>query len=316
MTGRRADHRLRIGDFIVDLALREVSEAKGHRAPVRITVKAQGVLLLLAEHAGRVVSRETLMERVWAGTLPNDEVLTQAVAVLRKAFDARKRKDYIQTIPKHGYRLLAPVSRLASGATVAEAPLSARTALENAESLRGATVVTPDPPTVALPALWRRTARIMGLMSATILWMLLGPPISSIYGAGNALVVIEDVARASLPHRQSVKGGRGSEPAPDEPLAVLLKRFPTNPLLHVATALLPVSPVTGVIAGGTGIVPDIDGCGAASVQHATTFGDHPPTSVGLSSVAADAPDLSRGTQTALCTHAPIKMSKSSLSDKP
>ncbi|MBL8262464.1 MAG: PD40 domain-containing protein [Xanthomonadaceae bacterium] len=106
----RPSDRVRIGDCVVDIPLREIAPAEGGE-PVRITLKALGVLLALVAHAGKPVSREALFEWVWPDTLPTDDVLTQAVTQLRKAFgDDRERPRYIETIAKQGYRLVAPVA--------------------------------------------------------------------------------------------------------------------------------------------------------------------------------------------------------------
>lgn len=103
--------RLRVGDCVVDLPLREV-HTPGARRPRRITPKALGVLRALAAEPGRVVSRENLLARVWPNTFPTDDVLTQAVTQLRKAFSDAGSEPYIETIAKGGYRLLAPVEWL------------------------------------------------------------------------------------------------------------------------------------------------------------------------------------------------------------
>lgn len=101
--------RLRVGDCLVDVPLREIL-APGARRPRRITPKAMGVLLSLIEHQGRVVSRDALLTEVWPDTLPTNDVITQAITQLRKAFDdERGNPRYIETIAKNGYRLLTPV---------------------------------------------------------------------------------------------------------------------------------------------------------------------------------------------------------------
>ncbi|HZH43839.1 MAG TPA: winged helix-turn-helix domain-containing protein [Lysobacter sp.] len=102
--------RLHVGECLVEVPLRHV-HAPNARRPVRITPKAMGVLLALARQPGRVVSRDALLAEVWPGTLPTDDVLTQAVTQLRKAFgESRGQARYIETIAKSGYRLLAPVT--------------------------------------------------------------------------------------------------------------------------------------------------------------------------------------------------------------
>lgn len=93
------------------MPLREVLAPGARRR--RITPKAISVLAALIEQGGRVVSRDALLAQVWAGTLPTDDVVTQAISQLRKAFDDdRGNPRYIETIAKHGYRLLAPVELL------------------------------------------------------------------------------------------------------------------------------------------------------------------------------------------------------------
>lgn len=121
---QRPSDRVKIGGYIVDLSLREVTSAEnGDIDPVRITVKAQGVLMALVAHAGRVVGREALMDWVWPDTMPNEDVLTQAITQLRKAFgDSRRQTAYIETISKHGYRLIAPVEWLPSDESQIDAP--------------------------------------------------------------------------------------------------------------------------------------------------------------------------------------------------
>ncbi len=104
--------RLRVGDCVVDVARREVSRP-GAVGATRITVNALHVLPVLAEDSGRVVSREHLLDTVWAGTMPTLDVVTQAIATLRRAFaDHAHAPACIETIPKSGYLLLAAVEWL------------------------------------------------------------------------------------------------------------------------------------------------------------------------------------------------------------
>lgn len=105
--------RLRVGACTVDIDRREVDRGDG-AAPQRITLKAMQVLQVLAAQPGRVVTREALLDSVWAGTMPTDDVVTQAITALRKALgDDRDAPAYLETIPKSGYRLLAEVEWLA-----------------------------------------------------------------------------------------------------------------------------------------------------------------------------------------------------------
>lgn len=111
---------LRVGDHDIDLDRRNVvSRIDGGSR--RVTRKSLQVLRVLVDEAGNVVSRETLLARVWPDTLPTDDVLTQAIALLRKAFgDDRGAPRYIETIARGGYRLLAAHAWLAAPAAVAD----------------------------------------------------------------------------------------------------------------------------------------------------------------------------------------------------
>lgn len=124
----RPSDRLRVGERLVDIPLREVSPIGGEGETVRITLKSLGVLLTLVAHLGKPVSREALLEWVWPDTLPTDDVITQAITQLRKALgDDRDHPRYIETLAKQGYRLIAPIEWLVDemSAETPERPVSA-----------------------------------------------------------------------------------------------------------------------------------------------------------------------------------------------
>ncbi|AMJ56161.1 winged helix-turn-helix domain-containing protein [Stenotrophomonas nitritireducens] len=112
LTEKSSSDRLRVGECLVVLSSREV-HLPGTRKTPRLTPKSVGVLLALARRPGQVVTREELFADVWPDTMPTNDVLTQAVTQLRKAFaftEAGEGTSYIETIAKTGYRLLAPVA--------------------------------------------------------------------------------------------------------------------------------------------------------------------------------------------------------------
>jgi TolB-like protein/DNA-binding winged helix-turn-helix (wHTH) protein/Flp pilus assembly protein TadD len=90
--------------------LPELNSLERDGRTVHLEPKVMQVLVALAEHAGKLVSKEQIFHRVWLGTFVSDEVLTRSVSELRKAFDDNPQDPkYIQTIPKGGYRLVAAV---------------------------------------------------------------------------------------------------------------------------------------------------------------------------------------------------------------
>ena len=71
------------------------------------------VLVCLAEHARQVVPKDRLLHSAWPDTAVSDDVLTRAISELRRLFeDDPKQPRVIETIPKSGYRLIAPVESL------------------------------------------------------------------------------------------------------------------------------------------------------------------------------------------------------------
>ncbi|NKB87793.1 MAG: hypothetical protein GKS06_06190 [Acidobacteria bacterium] len=77
---------------------------------VELEPKVAQLLVVLTEAAGEVVSRDDLHAALWPGTFVTDKALTGAVAKLRKALDDDVTSPrFVATIPKRGYRLVAPV---------------------------------------------------------------------------------------------------------------------------------------------------------------------------------------------------------------
>ncbi len=80
--------------------------------------KVMQVLLQLSARPGHVVLRDELLRLVW-GQVADDYLLNRAISELRKIFcDKASEPDYIETIRKTGYRLLAPIKPVASAALV------------------------------------------------------------------------------------------------------------------------------------------------------------------------------------------------------
>jgi DNA-binding winged helix-turn-helix (wHTH) protein/TolB-like protein/Tfp pilus assembly protein PilF len=77
---------------------------------ISLPPKALETLLVLLESAGRMVDKSDLMKAVWPDTFVEEGALTRNVSLLRKALeDTGDESRYIETIPKRGYRFIAPV---------------------------------------------------------------------------------------------------------------------------------------------------------------------------------------------------------------
>ncbi|MBC7929845.1 MAG: alpha/beta fold hydrolase, partial [Rubrivivax sp.] len=97
------------GSFVVDtregLLLRE-------GRPVQLTPKAFEVLVALVEHGGHCVGKDELMRRVWPDSFVEENNLSQNISQVRRALqlEGAEAAEYIETVPRRGYRFRAPVT--------------------------------------------------------------------------------------------------------------------------------------------------------------------------------------------------------------
>jgi DNA-binding winged helix-turn-helix (wHTH) protein/TolB-like protein/Tfp pilus assembly protein PilF len=78
---------------------------------VPLTPKAFDILLILIESGGHLVPKDDLMKRVWPSTFVEEGNLTQNVSLVRKALGENANgPQYIETVPRRGYRFVSPVS--------------------------------------------------------------------------------------------------------------------------------------------------------------------------------------------------------------
>lgn len=109
LTSSPAGRRARFGPYEVDLVSREL---RREGRSLRLQEKPFQVLTALLERPGDVVLREELRSRLWPGDtfVDFDNNLNTAVSKLREALgDVAGAPRYVETLPKRGYRLLAPV---------------------------------------------------------------------------------------------------------------------------------------------------------------------------------------------------------------
>ncbi len=74
---------------------------------VKLEPKVTEVLAYLATRPGEVVSRDDIEQAVWPNALVGYESVTKSIIKLRKALgDDARNPEYIETIPKRGYRMI------------------------------------------------------------------------------------------------------------------------------------------------------------------------------------------------------------------
>jgi DNA-binding winged helix-turn-helix (wHTH) protein/TolB-like protein/Tfp pilus assembly protein PilF len=109
--GQQDSRSYEFGRFRVNVAER-VLLRDGEIVP--LTPKVFDILLTLVEHSGQIVSKEELMKRVWPDTFVEEGNLTQNISLLRKALgETPGGAQFIETVPRRGYRFVAPISETA-----------------------------------------------------------------------------------------------------------------------------------------------------------------------------------------------------------
>jgi DNA-binding winged helix-turn-helix (wHTH) protein len=117
VTGRFAFER-----FVLDTGDRRLT-ADGR--PVELNGRYLDALGLLVREQGKLVSKDRFLSDVWRGVPVTDEALTQCIKTLRRQLaDDAARPRFIETVPKHGYRFIAPVQVLANNGGAAARPAS------------------------------------------------------------------------------------------------------------------------------------------------------------------------------------------------
>ena len=76
--------------------------------PIVLGQRAVALLRLLLDHAGTPVSKDALFEAAWPGLAVEDSNLTVQIAALRRAFGEAGGADWIETLPRRGYRYVGP----------------------------------------------------------------------------------------------------------------------------------------------------------------------------------------------------------------
>jgi TolB-like protein/DNA-binding winged helix-turn-helix (wHTH) protein/Tfp pilus assembly protein PilF len=98
-----------VGDVCLDVDARLLTRG-GEVVP--LPPKTFELLLVLVRRAPGVVTRQELLDTVWPREIVNDEALTQRLMLLRRVLgDDPRNPTYIASVPRWGYRLVAPVQR-------------------------------------------------------------------------------------------------------------------------------------------------------------------------------------------------------------
>src|SRR5713226_5707782 len=105
-------HFYQFGAFHIDTVERLLFRGE---EKIPLTPKASDTLLALLENKGRVLDKDELLKMVWPDTFVEEGALARNVSALRKVLgNGADDFQYIETIPKRGYRFVAPVKDLSA----------------------------------------------------------------------------------------------------------------------------------------------------------------------------------------------------------
>ena len=131
------------GPFRLDLAERVLLRAG---VVVPLQRKAFETLLLLVTQSGRVVEKDEFLRTIWSESFVEEGSLTVNISILRKTLgDDQNGQKFIETVPRRGYRFVAPIR-------VVTAPALAEVGFASSEPIRTPTEVAPPVPRPILPA--------------------------------------------------------------------------------------------------------------------------------------------------------------------
>jgi len=138
--------------------------------PVSLSPKSFEILVALIQSNGRLLTKDELMQQVWPDSFVEEANLTVNISALRKVLgETPGGQRYIETVPKRGYRFVAPVTeRQDDGKPSPAAPTAA---VEQGDLLPG---VAPAPKSRARALRWRLA--VAGLLLVTVLVLVSSRP--------------------------------------------------------------------------------------------------------------------------------------------
>ncbi|MDT8999785.1 winged helix-turn-helix domain-containing protein [Paucibacter sp. APW11] len=170
---RLPEQALQIGDWRLEPGSGALSRVTDGGASAQETQEAQRLdarplrlLIYLAGRAGETISMDELLEQVWPGVVVTQDSVYQAITALRRALgDDSKQPRYIATVPRLGYRLIAPVQTLPITTISGLSAAAANAALQQADAARSAELSAD----LARPAALKRLRLRLSLLLPALL---------------------------------------------------------------------------------------------------------------------------------------------------
>jgi DNA-binding winged helix-turn-helix (wHTH) protein/tetratricopeptide (TPR) repeat protein len=123
--GQGGNMEYRFGPYTLEPAERRISGDGNAR--IELTAKAFDLLVLLVSRSGQLVTKDEILDEVWQDVSITESNVTTTISMIRKALREDSEHRYVETIPKKGYRFIAPVSLEVAGARPGGEPPQAAT---------------------------------------------------------------------------------------------------------------------------------------------------------------------------------------------
>jgi DNA-binding winged helix-turn-helix (wHTH) protein/tetratricopeptide (TPR) repeat protein len=104
---------VRFGSFRIDFAAERLWNGSD---PIALRPKTWSVLRFLADHAGELVEKESLLDAIWGDVAVEEKVLNASIAEIRQALgDSARQPRYVETVHRRGFRFIAPLDAKSTG---------------------------------------------------------------------------------------------------------------------------------------------------------------------------------------------------------
>jgi len=123
--GQDGNMEYRFGPYTLEPAQRRISGDGNAR--IELTAKAFDLLVLLVSRSGQLVTKDEILDEIWQDVSIAESNITTTISMIRRALREDSEHQYIETVPKKGYRFTAPVTSEVTGARSTKEPPQAAT---------------------------------------------------------------------------------------------------------------------------------------------------------------------------------------------
>lgn len=162
----------RFDDFLLDVPNRTL-----WRGDARIDLNARyfDALVLLVRTQGQLVEKDRLFDEVWGDVVVSDSALTQCIKDVRKQLgDDAGNPRYIETVPRYGYRFIAPVEVVEPATSEASEGVRQNEASGTTGAVTSDDGIAGDRASLQTAALWAGAGALGGAFSGVLGGLLYG----------------------------------------------------------------------------------------------------------------------------------------------